>query len=94
MVDPNELKITLNVGEWLDGPHAVLEKLKSVKTKTVTIDASAPQAVGAQIAQLLLATKTTAMENDGHLKIVNASAEFLNSLEALGISLAFEEVIS
>lgn len=94
MADSNELKITLNVGEWLDGPHAVLDKLKSVRSDTVIIDASAPQAIGAQIGQLLLATKKTAAESDGHLKIVNASAEFLNSLDALGISLALEEVIS
>ena len=94
MADTSEFQITLKAGEWLDAPHAVLDKLKSVKSETVTIDASASEPIGAQIAQLLLAAKKSASENAWDLKIVNASDEFLSSLETLGLASFLEEVIS
>lgn len=89
MADPNNFHIILNSAEWLDAPQAVLETLKSVKSGTVTIDASAPDPIGAQIAQLLLAAKKTAADNNGLLKIEDASEAFMNSLETLGLTAVF-----
>lgn len=94
MARPKEIHITLNSGDWLDAPHDILEKLRSVKFDTVTIDASAPEAIGAQIAQLILAAQKTASENDGSLKIENASEAFMISLKILGLSTVFEELNS
>jgi anti-anti-sigma regulatory factor len=92
MADPNNFHIILNNAEWLDAPEAVLEVLKSVKSGTVTIDASAPDPIGAQVAQLLLAAKKTATDSNGLLKIEDASEAFMNSLKTLGLMTAFEEL--
>ena len=92
MADPNNSHIILNSAEWLDAPQTVLDTLKSVKSGTVTIDASASEPIGAQIAQLLLAAQKTAADNNGLLKIEDASEAFLNSLETLGLTAAFEDL--
>ena len=92
MADPDDIRIILNSTEWLDAPQTVLDTLKSMTSGTVTIDASAQEPIGGQIAQLLLAAKKTAADNDWSLKIEDASEAFTKSVETLGLLEAFEEL--
>lgn len=92
MSKEHDIMITLKNDEWLDSPNVVVEQLRAVKSESVTIDASASEPLGAQIAQMILSAKKTASLNNGDLKFKNASDEFTRSLDVLGLTSAFEEL--
>ena len=93
MPDKKEKHVTLDVDAWLDAPASVFEVLRAVKTQTVTIDASTQTPLGAQLAQLLLSAKRTALENEGDLRIQNPSQQFKQSIQVLGLMDEFEGLL-
>ena len=78
--------IVLDVDGWLDSPQPVLEELKAGLPGKIVIDASQAGDVSAQVAQLLLSARQSAMANDGSFEISNPSEAVQRSLGLLGLS--------
>lgn len=78
--------VVLDVEGWLDSPQPIIDDLRARASGSIMIDASASQPVSAQVAQLLLAARQTAVANNGTFEIVQPSEAVQSSLELLGLS--------
>lgn len=76
----------LDPDAWTDAPQGVIETLKARAAKGVEIDASGTGAIPAQVAQLLLAARSTARAAGKDLLLHAPSDAVRESLEALGLS--------
>ena len=86
MADPEQDRLILDPDAWSDAPQGVIETLKASAAKGVVIDASGTGAIPAQVAQLLLAARSTARAAGKDLRLQDPSAAARESLEALGLA--------
>jgi len=77
--------ISLDVDWWLENPGDVISTLKKHIGSGVAIDASESTAVPAQVAQLLLSAKASAMASDVPFTLVSPSEAAARSLASLGV---------
>ncbi len=78
--------ITLDVEGWLDSPQPVIAEIMAGQSENIVIDASTASSVPAQIAQLLIAARRSALANGGSLEIHQPSEAVKRSLSLLGLA--------
>lgn len=78
-------KIDLDPEWWLENSQDVIAKIQSHIDEGVAIDASAPSAVSAQVAQLLVVVKQSADAKEVPFRLHNPSEAVIRSLSTLGL---------
>lgn len=86
MADDTSKYIVLDVDDWMDAPQPVIDALQACRSGKTVIDASEANSVCAQVAQLLVVARQSAIANSGSFEIDRPSDAVKRSLGLLGLS--------
>jgi hypothetical protein len=90
VADPASQLPILDPDAWSDAPQAVIDRLRASLGTDLVIDAAGAGPVPAQVAQLLLAARASALAGGHAFRLDPVSDAARQSLEAIGLGLLLE----
>lgn|GEM_PF-1515655 len=88
--DPASDRLSLDPDGWSDAPQVILERLRRRGGTDLVIDAAGAGPIPAQVAQILLAARASALSQGRAFRIEDPSEAARQSLDAIGLGLLLE----
>lgn len=88
--DPASDRLLLDADGWSDAPQVILDRLRTRGGTDLVIDAAGAGPIPAQVVQILLAARATALSRGYAFRIEDPSDAARQSLEAIGLGQLLE----